>query len=147
VAVIAVDTNILVYAHRGDSPWNAAARSRVAELAEGGQAWAIPWPCLHEFLAIVTHPGIYDPPTPLGAALEQVEAWMESPGLVLLSETNPYWPVLCETLRESAAQGPRVQDARVVALCREHGVSVLWSADRDFSRFGGVKTVNPLLKK
>lgn len=145
--MIAVDTNILVYAHRGESPWNATARSRVADLAESGQAWAIPWPCLHEFLAIVTHPGIFDPPTPLGAALDQVDAWMESPGLILLSETNSCWPVLRETLRESAVRGLRVHDARVVALCREHGVSVLWSADRDLSRFGGVKTVNPLVRK
>ena len=145
--MIAVDTNILVYAHRGESPWNATARSRVADLAESGQAWAIPWPCLHEFLAIVTHPGIFDPPTPLGAALDQVDAWMESPGLILLSETNSCWPVLRETLRESAVRGLGVHDARVVALCREHGVSVLWSADRDLSRFGGVKTVNPLVRK
>jgi predicted nucleic acid-binding protein len=52
--VIAVDTNILVYAHREDSPFHDAAFRRVAELAEGQAVWAIPWPCLHEFLAIVT---------------------------------------------------------------------------------------------
>ena len=92
--MIAVDTNILVYAHRRDSPWNAAARPRVAELAESGNAWAIPWPCVHEFLAVTTHPGIYDPPTPLDAALVQIEAWMESPGLVLLTEGGSYWKVL-----------------------------------------------------
>jgi uncharacterized protein len=63
--LIAVDTNILVYAHREDSPFHTAAFHRVAELAEGPASWAIPWPCLHEFLAIVTHPRIYAPPTPL----------------------------------------------------------------------------------
>jgi uncharacterized protein len=56
--VIAVDTNILVYAHRQDSPFHKAAFRRVAELAEGPATWAIPWPCVHEFLAIVTHPRI-----------------------------------------------------------------------------------------
>ena len=145
--MIAVDTNILVYAHRRDSPWNAAARPRVAELAESGNAWAIPWPCVHEFLAVTTHPGIYDPPTPLDAALVQIEAWMESPGLVLLTEGGSYWKVLRETMREAGVRGARTHDARIVALCLEHGVSTLWSADRDFSRFGGVKTVNPLLKR
>ncbi len=54
--MIAVDTNIIVYAHREDSPWHQAAAARVAELAEGSAAWAVPWPCIAEFLAIVTHP-------------------------------------------------------------------------------------------
>jgi len=63
--VIAVDTNILVYAHREDADWHDAAYARLAELAEGRASWAIPWPCVHEFLAIVTHPRIFSPPTPL----------------------------------------------------------------------------------
>ena len=89
--MIAIDTNILVYAHREDSPFHDVAARRVAELAEGGAAWAIPWPCIHEFLAIVTHSRIYDPPTPLAAALEQVDAWIESPSLVLLGESDQHW--------------------------------------------------------
>ena len=65
--MIAVDTNILVYAHREDSPWHEAAWSCVAAMAEGRDSWAIPWPCLHEFVAIATHPRIYAPPSPLAA--------------------------------------------------------------------------------
>jgi len=144
--VIAVDTNILVYAHRRDAPFHAVARPRLAELAESGNAWAIPWPCMHEFLAVVTHPAIYNPPTPLDAALRQIEAWMESPGLVLLTEGPGYWKRLRETMVGARVRGARAHDARMVALCREHGVSMLWSADRDFSRFAGLKTVNPLLR-
>jgi predicted nucleic acid-binding protein len=85
--VIAVDTNILVYAHRTDSEWHDRAAICLRELAEGRAPWAIPWPCIHEFLAIVTHPRIYDPPTPVAAALDQIDAWFESPSLVLLTET------------------------------------------------------------
>jgi toxin-antitoxin system PIN domain toxin len=144
--VIAVDTNILVHAHRKDSPWNRAARPCIAELAESGSAWAIAWPCLHEFLAIVTHPAIYKPPTPLDAALRQIDAWMESPGLVLLSEGGTHWKALRETLRQAQTRGPQVHDARIAALCRQHGVSTLWSADRDFSRFAGLSVINPLVK-
>jgi hypothetical protein len=70
--MIAIDTNILVYAHREDSPWHEVAFARLAALAESRVAWAIPWPCLHEFLAIVTHPQIYNPPSPLPTALAQV---------------------------------------------------------------------------
>jgi uncharacterized protein len=62
--VIALDTDLLVYAHREDAPFHATALERVSELAESGSPWAIPWPCLHEFFAIVTHPRIYAPPTP-----------------------------------------------------------------------------------
>lgn len=143
--MIAVDTNLLVYAHREDSPWHEAAYDRLAELAEGRAAWAIPWPCLHEFLAIVTHPRIYDPPSPLKTALAQVDAWLEAPGLVLLTEVMGYWPELRRTLAGGLVAGPQVHDARIAALCRLHGVEELWTLDRDFGRFAGLKTRNPLV--
>ncbi len=144
--MIAVDTNIMVYAHREDSPWHEPAYARLAELAEGRAAWAIPWPCLHEFLAIVTHPKIYSPPSPLEAALAQVEAWMESPSLVLLAETGGYWPGLRATLAAGRVAGPQVHDARIAALCDLHGIEELWTADRDFGRFPVLMVRNPLVR-
>ena len=143
--MIAIDTNLLVYAHREDSPWHDAAHERVAALAEGRAAWAIPWPCLHEFLAIVTHPRIYAPPTPLRRAIEQVEAWLESPSLVLLAEGNGYWKESRAVLEGGRVTGAQVHDARVAALCRHHAVAELWTADRDFGRLPGVTVRNPLV--
>lgn len=143
--MIAVDTNILVYAHREDSPFHEAAFGRITALAEGAASWAIPWPCVHEFLAIVTHPRIYAPPTPLARALDQVDAWLEAPTLVLLGEAPTYWAILRELLVGGRIAGPPVHDARVAALCRQHGVRELWSADRDFNRFAGLTIVNPLV--
>jgi uncharacterized protein len=143
--VIAVDTNILVYAHREDSPFHEAASRRLTKLAEGPAVWAIPWPCVHEFLAIVTHPRIYAPPTPLAQALDQVNAWLESPTLALLAETAAHWLALRALLASGRIAGAQVHDARVAALCRQHGVRELWSADRDFSRFAGLAVVNPLV--
>jgi toxin-antitoxin system PIN domain toxin len=143
--VIALDTNLLVYAHREDSPWHDVAHASVVALAEGRAAWAIPWPCLHEFLAIVTHPRIYAPPSPLATALDQVEAWLESPSLVLLSETEGYWPELRAVLTAGRVAGAQVHDARVAALCRRHGIRELWTADRDFSRFPDLPVRNPLI--
>lgn len=143
--MIAVDTNILVYAHREDSPFHAAAAERVRSVAEGRAAWAIPWPCLLEFLAIVTHPRIYQPPTPLPAAIAQVDAWLESPSVVLLAEPDGHWPRLRATLTSSRAAGPMIHDARVAALCAAYEVSELWTADRDFGRFQGVPVRNPLV--
>jgi uncharacterized protein len=143
--VIALDTNLLVYAHREDSPWHEAAYRAVATLAEGRPAWGIPWPCLHEFLAIVTHPRIYTPPTPLARALDQADAWLESPSLVLLSEGPSHWSVLRHLVSRARVAGPRVHDARVAALCQAHGVRELWTADRDFTAFPSLATRNPLV--
>ena len=143
--MIALDTNVLVYAHREDATWHDAARRRIAELAEGTGQWAVPGPCLYEFLAIVTHPRIWSPPTPLEAALEQVAAWSESPGLVLLPESPGSWDRLAALCRDARVSGPLVHDARIAALCIHHGVDELWTADRDFSRFPALKTRNPLV--
>lgn len=143
--MIALDTNILVYAHRGDSPWHAAAAACVRELAEGAAAWAIPWACVHEFLAITTHPRIYRPPTALDRAVDQVDAWLDSPSLVLLGEADGHWAALRALLLGGKVMGPQVHDARVAATCMAHGVRELWTADRDFGRFAGLKAVNPLI--
>ena len=143
--MIALDTNILVYAHRAESPFHEPARRSVAGLANGASPWAIPWPCLHEFLAVVTHPRIYAPPTPLPRALEQVDAWLDSPTLVLLTESAAHWATLRGLVDTGQIVGPMVHDARVAALCVQHGVREFWSADRDFSRFAGLRMVNPLI--
>ncbi|HEV7240057.1 MAG TPA: TA system VapC family ribonuclease toxin [Thermoanaerobaculia bacterium] len=142
--MIAVDTNLLVYAHREDSPWHEEAREAVRELAEGASPWAIPWPCIHEFLAIATHPRIFSPPTPLAKALDQVEAWLESPSLHLLSEQPRAWESLRTLLIASKMTGPAIHDARIANLCLQHGIRELWTADRDFSRFRTLRVRNPL---
>jgi hypothetical protein len=77
--------------------------------------------------------------------MDQIDAWMESPSLVLLSEPDEYWPSLRKALEASRVAGPKVHDATVATLCLQHGVSELWSADRDFGRFRGLKVVNPLV--
>jgi hypothetical protein len=143
--LIAVDTNLLVYAHRDDSPWHAAAAARLCELAEGRAAWGIPWPCLHEFLAVVTHPRIYAPPSTAEQAANQVDAWLESPTLNLLHESADHWARLRPLLRRARTSGPRVHDARIAALCLAHGVRELWTADRDFTAFPDLRTRNPLV--
>jgi toxin-antitoxin system PIN domain toxin len=143
--MIAVDTNILVYAHREDSEWHERAATVVADLAESPREWAIPWPCLHEFLAISTHPRIFRTPTPLELAIGQVEAWLEAPTLVVVSENDQYPETLRDVLVASRTTGPRIHVARIAAICLSHGISELWTADRDFSGFQGIKPRNPLV--
>jgi toxin-antitoxin system PIN domain toxin len=143
--VIAVDTNILVYAHREDSEWHDRAEAAVRSLAEGAAVWAIPWPCVHEFLAIATHPRIFRTPTPIAAALDQIDAWFESPSIVMLAEDESYWAVLRTLTGQARVDGARIHDARVAALCLSHDVRELWTADRDFSLFPALRARNPLV--
>ncbi len=143
--MIAIDTNILVYAHRRDSQWHDRASATIRELAEGPGRWGIPWPCIHEFAAIVTHPRVYHPPSSVADATAQIDAWLESPSVTLLGEEIGYWERLRETLASSRVTGAKVHDARIAAICGQHGVRELWTADRDFSRFSDLKRRNPLV--
>lgn len=143
--MIAVDTNILVYAHRRDLPQHAAARDALAGLATGRAPWAIPWPCVHEFVAIVTNPRIFRRPTPSERALRQVHAWLGSPTASTLSEGERYLDIFAKIVESSGVAGGKVHDARIAALCLHHAVTVLWTADRDFGRFPTLKTSNPLV--
>ena len=142
--MIAVDTNLLVYAHRSDSPFHDAAHSALAGLANSGIPWAIPWPCLHEFIAIVTHPRIYKQPTPLADALSSLRELTEPSRVRLLAEDSGYLTVLERCAKAARVAGGSIHDARIAALCLHHGVRELWSADRDFSRYKELVVVNPL---
>jgi predicted nucleic acid-binding protein len=78
-------------------------------------------------------------------ALETVDVWLKSSSLVVLSETEGYWEEIRSLILEGHIVGPRVHDARIAALCLLHGVSELWTADRDFGRFPGLTVRNPLV--
>lgn len=143
--MIAIDTNILVYAHREESPFHLRADQCVTELSESGSSWCIPWPCLHEFLVIVTHPRIYKKPTTREIAVQEIKNWMESPSFHAIGEEDDYWAVFSELLISTKVQGPQIHDLKIASICLSHKVSALWSTDRDFSRFPRLKIVNPLL--
>lgn len=143
--MIAVDTNILVYAHRAESAFYSQAFECLRSLAEGGQQWGIPVSCLHEFLSVVTNPKIFSPASGYEQALAQIDAWLASPQAHVLHSGSQHWRIVSELARKAKLQGGQFHDARIAALCIENGVSVLWSADRDFGRFKALKTVNPLV--
>lgn len=143
--MIAVDTNLLIYSHREDADFHNEALSAILDLAESGNRWAIPWPCVHEFLAIITHPRIFVPPTPMVTALEAIEAWLTSPACEMIGEEPGYFELFKELAIDGKISGPVVHDSRIAAICLHHGVQVLWTADRDFSRFGTLKTHNPVV--
>jgi toxin-antitoxin system PIN domain toxin len=143
--VIAVDTNILVYAHRADSPFHDRARSALESLAAGAREWAIPWPCAHEFFAIVTHPRIYKTATPPETAFAQLRALHALANLTFIAEAEDHLDRLEPLALTAKAHGGVIHDARVAVICLSHGVAELWSADRDFARFPALTVRNPLV--
>ncbi len=138
----ALDTNVLVYSEIVTSTHHQTARRLLTRLAEGPRAWAIPWPCVYEFLRVVTHPRVFSPPVPIDLALQDLGQILSSPTLVLLSETDRHAEVLESVVSESAVSGNLLHDAHIAALCIEHGVSELITGDRDFSRFP-LRTLDP----
>jgi hypothetical protein len=137
--VIAVDTNILVYAHREEFPLHKKAKKRLIDLAENPEPWALPVFCIGEFLRIVTHPKVLMPPTRTGEALEAIGGLLESPSLLVLNPGGHFWRIFSEIVQRSHARGNFLFDAQIVAVCRENGVKDLLSEDRDFSRFPGLR--------
>lgn len=138
--MIAVDSNILVYAHKRDAPFSAAARAALAELAGSASSWAIPWPCLHEFFSVVTNPRVFSPPSSTAQAIAQLHAWAGAPNVRLLSEGPDHLATVSGLLAATGLTGPGVHDAKIAAICLDHGVRALLTMDRDFSRFPGLKT-------
>lgn len=134
--MLAIDTNVLVYAHRREPSEHAQARDLVARLAAGVDAWAIPWPCVYEFFSVVTNPRIWK--SEVSAPKEawaQLDAWFGAPGLRLLGETAEFTRVLADFALRPRVRGPVIHDARIAAICVVHGVDALVTRDRDFSLF------------
>lgn len=140
--MIAVDTNILVYAHRAELAKHEAAAARLVALAEGPAMWALPVFCLGEFLRVVTHPKLFDPPFTPSEACRALERILASPSLEVLSPGPAFPELLLEAVHEGRAVGNLAFDAQIVALCRESGVSALLTEDRDFDRFRSFATAS-----
>lgn len=141
--MIALDTNILIYAHRRDSPQSEAARRLIRNLAESPHPWAIPWPCIHEFLSVVTRSRYYKQPSTMTQAQKQVDAWLASPSVRTLHESARHWAILSEILAESKATGSNVHDAKIAAICLAHGVFELLTADVAFAAGDLLRTRDP----
>ncbi len=143
--MIVVDTNILVYAYRSESPFHRAASNVVRDLAEGPNIWGIAWPSAHEFISVVTNPKIFKTDTELELAFAQLLAWHSSGRHEFLAETGTHLDVIQTLAIAGSIKGAKIHDARIAAICLQHGVTELWTADRDFSRFPKLKTRNPLV--
>ena len=141
--MIAIDTNILVYARRAEMPNHAAARALLDKLATGAPSWAIPWPCLYEYIKVITNPRLFRPADTLADALADVESLAASPSVVLLGDGPEHLRHLRAAALDGQPIGGQVHDAHIVALALEHGVTELLSSDRDFRRFRSLTVRDP----
>ena len=139
--MIAVDTNVLVQAHRSDLGRHESAVSALRRLAEGPQPWGVPVFCLGEFVRVVTHPKVFDPPSSSAEALGALRSLLRSPTVRLLSPGPRYPSLLWEALVDGDARGNLAFDAQIAAVCLEQGASRLLTLDQDFRRFAGIEIV------
>lgn len=143
--MIAVDTNLLVYSHRRESRDHTDVASTIRQLAEGDEPWAIPWPSCYEFHSVVTNPRIWkDSASTPEQSWRQLKAWMASPSLRLIGETEGFEEILERFLQRPRVIGGVAHDARIAAICVAHGVEALLTRDRDFLLFPELKTLNPI---
>lgn len=141
----AVDTNILVYGFHADFDQHGKALAALKSLISQGEAWGIPSPCVHEFLATVTRPAYLSHPASMTEALSFIDTLKKTYGCFVLDESVKHFDTLERILLTSGVTGAKVHDARIAAICRDHAVRELWTADRDFGYFPWLSTVNPLV--
>lgn len=141
--MIALDTNVLVNAHRAEAPDHAVALALLNSLAGGDRPWALPVFCIGEFLRVVTHPRVFNPPTTLDAACGAIEQLLATPMVRLLRPGTAFADHLFRLARRADAKGNLVYDAQIAAVCREHGVDQIASFDRDFLRFPDLRLRDP----
>ena len=141
--MIAVDTDVLIRAHRAETDLHAVAARDLTSLAEGTIEWGIPVFCIGEFVRIVTHRRVLNPPSTLPQALSFLEMVLASPTCRIVRPGPEFIGLLAETVSAASARGNLVFDAQIAALCREHGISTILTNDRDFRRFDHLRVRFP----
>jgi uncharacterized protein len=143
--MLAVDTNVLVYAADLDSHFNAPCSEWLERQQQRSGAWYTTWAIIYEFLRVTTHPRILRRPFSVSAAWEFVTALLASPGLAILLPTERHVDVASEILAELPhLAGNILHDAHTATLMREHGIRQICTRDTDFNRFPFLEVIDPL---
>jgi toxin-antitoxin system PIN domain toxin len=141
-----VDTNVLIYAANEDSPFHARCRSLLDRWRAGSDAWFLSWGIIYEFLRVVTHPRVLKRPATIDLAWSFVDGLLNSPGLIVLSESSRHAEVARALIVETPGlAGNILHDARTAVLMREHGVRRIYTRDTDFHRFRFLEVVDPVV--
>ncbi len=129
---------MLVHAHREDSPDHERCLSELSNLIAASSAFGLSTLALSGFVRVVTHPRVFDPPSPLEEALRFCDFLLQQPHAVILNPGNRHWEIFQRLCEEANAKGNLVPDAYFAALAIEHGAEWV-TMDRDFARFPGLK--------
>jgi toxin-antitoxin system PIN domain toxin len=138
-----IDANILIYAYNPAAERHAAARRWLEATLGGGTPVRLAWMTVLAFVRIMTSAQIFRRPLSIEEAVAIVDHWLAQPNVDVLEAGEQHWALLRQTLVDGQAAGPLVSDAHLAAVAVEHGAT-LATTDRDFARFAGVKTINPL---
>lgn len=143
--MIVLDANILLYAYDSACAEHKKARSWLETVFSGQQPIGLPWQTISAFLRIHTNSKLPGDRFTTEDAARVIDRWMELPQVRLLVPGERHWSLLRQILLEGKVRGPLTTDAELAALTIEHG-GVLYTTDRDFARFPGLRWVNPLLE-
>lgn len=138
-----VDTNVLLYAADQSSARHEAASRLVSELAGGPSLLHVFWPTLLGFVRIATHPGVFRNPLTHDEASAAVDRLLARPNVQVAGEGDRFWPSYRRATEPVDPRGNLVPDAHLVALMHEHGVTTIWTQDRDFRKFDGITVRDP----
>lgn len=138
-----LDANILLYAYNADAPQKKAAAAWLTDLFDSGEAIALPWVTVWAFARIATNARIFSSPLTPEQVFGVIRDWLSIPGIVALQPGPRHLELLERMVREHRAVGPLMTDAILAAHALENGAT-LASTDQDFSRFAGLRWVNPL---
>lgn len=141
--MVAPDVNVLVYAYRQELPEHAPCRRWLEGVVQSDAAYGVSDLVLSGFIRVVTHPRIFDPPTPLDSALDFVDVVRTRPNCIALHPGARHWSIFERLCRETRAKGNLVADAYLAALAIESGCEWV-TTDQDFSRFEGLSVSSPL---
>ena len=141
--MILVDANLLLYAYDSSSAQHDRARPWLERALTGTEAVGLALISLLAFLRISTSRAVFRRPLPPADAVAIVSQWLELPGVTVAEPTDRHWTLLAELAQRGQARGPLLMDAHLAALAIEHGAT-LYTTDRDFARFPGLRARDPL---
>jgi uncharacterized protein len=139
------DVNVLVYATHRNSPFHDRAKALVERFAAGPGLVYLLWPVALGYLRIVTHPSLLDAPLAPDVAADNIEQFLSQPHVRQVGEIDGFWPVYRRVADTVKPKGNLVPDAHLVALMHQHGISTMWSHDRDFRKFEGITVRDPFV--
>lgn len=138
-----VDVNVLLYASDQASRYHRRALELVRKLARGPDLFYLFWPVIMGYLRMATHSAIFPRPLSAAEAMDNVERVLRLPHTRTAGEEEDFWDVYRATTAGVVVRGNLVPDAHLVALMRQNGVGTLWTHDRDFRKFEGVRVRDP----